>query len=272
MRPSPLRHPLAVLRQVIGLGQKELADLIKKSPATIQAIELGKLKLSEELALKISVETGVSIKWLLNGDPQAEPAIEFGPLPGPEERFTREHFEWVRAERTQSREGGIILLGLPWYDAVRLDAIKHAATESGNWKLVNYRISKFLDELESEFGGKLSKEQIRWEARRADLPVELVGLFEDPNIKTGDPNPPQRYYREFVPTFIKTFERLVRVSEARRKKAEARGRDFQEPGLLPLLWWALRASRFYSPQHPHPLLKKFLRSRIRHLTDAAEKS
>ena len=49
---------------------------MEKSTATIQAIELGKLKLSEELAIKISLETGVSAKWLLAGDVGAKPTSD----------------------------------------------------------------------------------------------------------------------------------------------------------------------------------------------------
>jgi transcriptional regulator with XRE-family HTH domain len=68
MRSSALRHPLAVLRQIVGITQKELANLVGKSAATVQAIELGKLALSEELAAKIENQTGVSSDWLLDGD------------------------------------------------------------------------------------------------------------------------------------------------------------------------------------------------------------
>ena len=71
MRISKLKHPLAVLRQIIGIGQKEMAKLIGRSTRTIQAIELLTLKLSDDLADRISHETGVSVGWLIAGDPHA---------------------------------------------------------------------------------------------------------------------------------------------------------------------------------------------------------
>ena len=50
MRLSPQRHTLAVLRTVIGITQKEMAEILECSTATVQAIELGKLKMSMKLA------------------------------------------------------------------------------------------------------------------------------------------------------------------------------------------------------------------------------
>src|SRR5687768_12675056 len=75
MRPSQLKHPVAVLRKIIGMGQKEFAAMMDCSVATIQSIELGpeRLKLSEELAERIEVETGVWMGWLLFGDPKNPP-------------------------------------------------------------------------------------------------------------------------------------------------------------------------------------------------------
>jgi len=51
---------------LLGLGQKEMASLLNCSRPTIQAIELGKLKMSERLAQEAAQATGVSLMWLLN--------------------------------------------------------------------------------------------------------------------------------------------------------------------------------------------------------------
>ena len=73
MRVSPLRHPLAILRLAIGLTQPQLAELVQRSPRTIQAIELGKLPLSEELALRVAHATGIEAGWLLENNPATPP-------------------------------------------------------------------------------------------------------------------------------------------------------------------------------------------------------
>ncbi|RYD74875.1 MAG: XRE family transcriptional regulator, partial [Verrucomicrobiaceae bacterium] len=70
-RHSKPKHPLAKLRLWLALGQKEMAALIGCSRATIQAVELGQLSLSDSLAETISRKTGVSARWLLAGDPNA---------------------------------------------------------------------------------------------------------------------------------------------------------------------------------------------------------
>lgn len=67
-RPSALRHTLAVLRLVTGLGQKQLAAMTDCRPRTIQAVELGQNSLSTELAQKITDETGVDLDWLIADD------------------------------------------------------------------------------------------------------------------------------------------------------------------------------------------------------------
>src|SRR5205809_916390 len=90
---SHLRHPLAVLRNVIGYLQPELADIVGKKTVTIQKIENCALNLSENLARRISHETGVAIAWLLNGNPKAAPVTKSG------KPFTREFFEQFRARK-----------------------------------------------------------------------------------------------------------------------------------------------------------------------------
>jgi transcriptional regulator with XRE-family HTH domain len=99
MRPSPLRHPLAILRITIGLTQKEMGALVKRAARTIQSIELGKLPLCEDLALAIAEATGVDESWLFKGDTSAPPEkgmtlIQAGRGAGV---YTRADYEYHRA-------------------------------------------------------------------------------------------------------------------------------------------------------------------------------
>jgi transcriptional regulator with XRE-family HTH domain len=99
MRRSPLRHPLAILRTTIGLTQKEMADLVDRTPSTIQSVELGKLPLSEDLAMLIAEATGVDPGWLLENNPAAPPrkgptAMGMGSGTGD---YGRAEFEFHRA-------------------------------------------------------------------------------------------------------------------------------------------------------------------------------
>jgi transcriptional regulator with XRE-family HTH domain len=255
MRPSPLRHPLAVLRNLVGLSQKQLADFVAKSTSTIQAIELGKLKLSDELAIKISVETGVSAQWLIDGDPQAQPIPnDLNPIPPshPSGVFSKEYFERRRADRMEGRdELNRLSGGANPFDSARLFAINAAAAESGNGRLARYRISKFLRELEKEFGQ--SKETFKREMNTWGQLDEFICLFMYPDrtpdeAKGGQERiahgePAWANYREFVPAFKRAYAKLEKESKRRRKKDNP-----EEPDIFPLLKWTVETIKVISPK------------------------
>ena len=63
------RHNLARIRKLLKLTQADIAQLVQCSPATIKAVEIGKLALSESLALRISHALGTQdVDWLLKND------------------------------------------------------------------------------------------------------------------------------------------------------------------------------------------------------------
>jgi transcriptional regulator with XRE-family HTH domain len=81
------------LRETLGLTQSQLANLIGAAQSTIQAVELGRLPLSERFAWAISQNIGVDAHWLLAGkllDPLPDPKLvrqryeeaQKGDLPG----------------------------------------------------------------------------------------------------------------------------------------------------------------------------------------------
>jgi transcriptional regulator with XRE-family HTH domain len=99
MRRSPLLHPLAVLRITAGLTQQEMGDLVNRAARTIQSIELRKMPLTQELALRIAEATGVDETWLFAGDPNSPPRkgltlIQAGKGEG---EYTRADYEFYRA-------------------------------------------------------------------------------------------------------------------------------------------------------------------------------
>jgi transcriptional regulator with XRE-family HTH domain len=72
---STHRHPVAVLRILLGLDQQDFAKLIGCSVSTVQSIELGpgRMPLSPEMAMLITDKTGIDPDWLMAGDPSATP-------------------------------------------------------------------------------------------------------------------------------------------------------------------------------------------------------
>jgi transcriptional regulator with XRE-family HTH domain len=153
MRLSKLRHPLAVLRHILGqrgipMGQKQMADLLGCSTITIQKIENGGLRLSERLAWRISHETGVARDWLLKGLPVPPPTLYAGP-------YTRETYEKFRSRKTPSHKV-IDQLMLPAYIILchaKLRSIAESAHKrSADFQLFRYKLDIALGELASVFG------------------------------------------------------------------------------------------------------------------------
>jgi len=140
---------LAVLRNFLGLNQRELAGLADCSTRTIQAVELCTLKLSEKLATKISKATGASRDWLLQGDPDA-------PIVGERRKaFTREMFEALRErgeEELYDKVQGGWMKQSASDRALLLQAVLLAAIKNRKGGPALFRTLRFLDQMSEDFG------------------------------------------------------------------------------------------------------------------------
>jgi transcriptional regulator with XRE-family HTH domain len=183
------KHTLAVLRRTIGLEQKEMAELLGCSPATIQAVEYGKLKLSESLASRIRHETGVDLEWLLSNDvskpiPTAEP---FG------EPYSKARYEKHRA-RGERKLGEAPTDRLFAYMVLQTAIAQFAAVAASaldtqkDLGLFSFKAHHFIKELRQEFGentriaekGKPELDRaLKSELKRAlkDNPLEVTGIY-----------------------------------------------------------------------------------------------
>ena len=145
MKPSPLKHTLAILRHTIGpdMTQKEMARLVKRSPVTIQKIELLKLPLAESLGLEIAYRTGVDVKWLMKNDVTA-PIVA-----GDGKPYTRESFEWRQAVNPndprllfQAYFNVPVIITMCVMNIARGALAAHAVKDVGAVELFGYRITK----------------------------------------------------------------------------------------------------------------------------------
>ena len=99
MRPSSCKSTLTVMRSVAGITMEQLAHLIGCNRNSLQQIELGRLKLSEKMAKKIALHTGIDMNWLSRGDYRARPISQHDPnLP-----YTREIYRRTRADISRPR-------------------------------------------------------------------------------------------------------------------------------------------------------------------------
>jgi transcriptional regulator with XRE-family HTH domain len=151
MKPSSRRHPVAILREICGLYQKEFADLIGCSRIYLQKIEQtrqhGGQRLSEKLAQRIFHETGASLTWLLDGDPFAPP------LSGRGEPYTRQTFELAQAEKIYYDRVPDWQFSSDFLDFVgRLRAILARANLQKTYYMVAYQVRKFIDSLGGKYG------------------------------------------------------------------------------------------------------------------------
>jgi transcriptional regulator with XRE-family HTH domain len=189
MRPSPFRHPVAVLRNILEMSQTEFGALSDCSSRTIQAVELGKLPLSESLALRIAHSTGISIEWLLKGDPAAPPKADCpSGISSPDGGFAYEVYEAHRAaleiENRSASGGGRENTSEQLFSekSFREDLAKRDAelvvlckdllgqtVDHEKRSVIRWRLKEFLNELTSDFVGSA-----RRAARRKRAPVHAV--------------------------------------------------------------------------------------------------
>jgi len=197
MRPSPQRHPLAVLRLMIGFTQKEMASLLKCSCPTIQAIELGKLKMSERLAQEIVQTTGVSLEWLLKADPQAPPVSENN------EPYSVTIFERTQANLTRKftdeTDPDFSSEFLAWC-MLGTASMMLAAIQEDRYVLFRYKMRRTLETLEEEFGG--------WPALDEDAWIDINCALSE--------NPP--YFQSF---FEKIHKEMMKLFKTKSREASA---------------------------------------------------
>jgi DNA-binding XRE family transcriptional regulator len=148
MRVSPQSHTLAVLRILVGLTQKEMAAVLHCSTPTIQAIELGRLKLSEKLAGLASLTTGVNLAWLLNND-VTRPAIDARGKPYTKKTF--EEFQAIAGFRKEPMHAHEVATFFREKLTRRLSALLLRAYINDETDLCGYKLSKAFDELEKQF-------------------------------------------------------------------------------------------------------------------------
>lgn len=81
MAHSKNRTTLAVLRSHLGPlgGEHELSSIIGRSASWVNKVSAGRIHMTRDAALRISMETGVCPEWLLRNDPaESAVAVESG--------------------------------------------------------------------------------------------------------------------------------------------------------------------------------------------------
>jgi transcriptional regulator with XRE-family HTH domain len=224
MKPSFLRHPVAVLRKICELYQKEFAELIGCSRVYVQKIEQtpehGGQPLSKKLAMRIFHETQASPAWLLAANPKA-PAIAADGTP-----YSLEIFHKAQADKQ-------------WYDqphpfsrrteamtfCAQLIAILEHANAQKKYQLAIYKLAEAIKKLQQEFGQDLriySVTDPNHIAFGSALKIfrQLVAHGQKPADVFGDH--PLKIFRQLVAHGQKPDEgarRLAAVTDAQKKQS-----------------------------------------------------
>lgn len=224
MRLSPQRHTLAVLRTLLNLTQKEMDELAECSRPTIQAVELGKLHLSERLAGLIALRTGVALKWLLDNDVSLPPVTREG------SPFTMEFFHETRA-LASSRQPSPLNRMQPIVafsaNIFRLGNLLVQAHKTQKSQLCAYKIAKAFDDLEDQFGVSDSDDEYFGSTMSLSGPIEkpfyeaLSPLLEQFSkgihaVSSGKPTPLQGPLK-----FIITRDGQITATAARTEDSKA---------------------------------------------------
>lgn len=150
MRPSSCKNTVTVTRSVAGLTMQQLAGILGCSRTSLQQIELGRLKLSKQMAEKISLHTGVGMNWLLANQHQVRPVCQRDP----KEPYTRKVFQESRAEVSKPRTHPLDVRALENVLAITYHELSAAAEEAyrtGRIIYFYYQLREFLGELQKQW-------------------------------------------------------------------------------------------------------------------------
>lgn len=174
MRPSAKKTVLAALRVRIhelhheakrgGFYQKEMAELLGRAVSTVQSIEIGRAPLTPELAKIVSLKTGVSLKWLLDGDPNApmtglvyvEDPFNAGSFDAPSyPPYSLAVFDLAQVPSDIAKQRSALWSELTSQTAVRrFEALSLRARASDNHALLTWKLQAACDQLEREFASE----------------------------------------------------------------------------------------------------------------------
>jgi DNA-binding XRE family transcriptional regulator len=180
MRHSSEKHNVARLRVLVGEKQEAFAQLIGCSVHTLQSIETGRLKLSEELARRISAATDVDLNWLRQNDLKAKPRVANTKL-----RYARSTFENAQAQRRLGTPDFIATIALDYLFASygQFRAIISNAAKRGEGGVVIWKLGRFIDELRQNYGHDKTLAPI-WEFReREDSSRGLIVRVRDAGMR-----------------------------------------------------------------------------------------
>lgn len=180
-RPSQVRTNIARLQLALSLNQAQFARLIGRSTASVQSLELGRLRLSAELAAEIAAKTGISSRWLMENRLDEAPYDMTG-KPWDMASFQKLHTEipYNAKEGDEIFRQRMLELGTQLVLARNIAGIKRiyrAMDTAGKVLEIGRRIDQFVASIMMEYDLRPDlnmAEEIRYVEREADRKCQNV--------------------------------------------------------------------------------------------------
>lgn len=135
-RPPSVPHVLRTARKIRGLTQEALARRVRVATITIKQIESGRIKLSRQLAHRISIVTRLDTQQLLDNSEPDSPKLH------------PDHWTEPPTQEEIDRETKLLS------DGIKLGLLSRANTRTEFWVL-RYAINQALGNLGKEFGKQI---------------------------------------------------------------------------------------------------------------------
>ena len=147
MRTSARKTTAAVLRDIIGIKVPEWAEKLECSPHSIHDLESGRLKLSGAMAVKMCTQSGIALRWLIDGNPAAPAIAEDG------REYTPAIYDEVQAsEKDFAIVDDVTLSGAAFEFFRLIYAMLINANRKRKFNLASYQTAKAIVELQSKYG------------------------------------------------------------------------------------------------------------------------
>jgi plasmid maintenance system antidote protein VapI len=170
---------LSILRSLIGSGsrnEKHFAEKIGRSPSWVKQASSGHLPLTKDAAVRIAYETGVSVRWLINGDTSA-PALNMDGKPYTESFYEnyrvsmRDGFDDEDSSISKTEMVGLIHSLITSYEGAR---------QSNKGGFFTFQLGEIADDLAVKYSKMRIKNDVAYKKTRRTIAENLLSLLDLP--------------------------------------------------------------------------------------------
>jgi hypothetical protein len=170
---------LSILRSLIGSGsrnEKHFAEKLGRSASWVKKASCGQIPLTKDAAVRIAYETGVSVRWLINGDTSA-PALDMDGKPYTESFYEkhrvsmRDGFDDEDSSISKNEMVGLIHSLITTYEGAR---------QSNKGGFFTFQLGEIADDLAVKYSKMRIKNDAAFKNTRRTIAENLLSLLDLP--------------------------------------------------------------------------------------------